>query len=156
MAASPTICPTTAWKTSPAATVIESIAARNGDGCAGLAQGVTRLTDLMWMRARQSAVLNVDETYVKELAGEGRTLTGYLWVGVGDARHPYDCFTYTSSRAAAGRNNFCVDFRGIWSPTRPSPTNIRQALAGSVEGRVLNPHARRGLKAAPQAGARHR
>ena len=78
----------------------------------GLAKGVTRLTDLMWTRARQSAVLNVDETYIKELTGEGETLTGYLWVGVGDAQHPYDCFTYTSSRACEGPERFLQGFQG--------------------------------------------
>jgi transposase len=67
----------------------------------GLAQGVTPLVDLMWKLARQSAVLGMDETPVMELGGPGRTLKGYLWAGVGDADHPYDCFFYSSDWKSA-------------------------------------------------------
>lgn len=77
-----------------------------------LAIGVTRLVDLMWTRARQSSVLGMDETYVKELCGRGKARTGYLWVGVGDARHPYDCFFYTSSRQCAGPEAILAGFCG--------------------------------------------
>jgi hypothetical protein len=72
----------TAWKTSPVDTAIDAIA------------------------------MNVDETYVKEFTGEGQTLTGYLWVGVGDAQHPYDCFTCISSRACVGAERFLRGFQG--------------------------------------------
>ena len=64
----------------------------------GLARGVTPLVELMWERARQSAVLGMDETPVMELGGPQGTLKGYLWTGVGDGSHPYDCFFYTSDR----------------------------------------------------------
>ncbi|MFO0905991.1 MAG: IS66 family transposase [Pirellulales bacterium] len=113
----------------------------------GLAQGVTRLTDLMWMRARQSAVLNVDETYVKELAGEGRTLTGYLWVGVGDARHPYDCFTYTSSRACDGAEQFLRGFQGYLVADAYVAYERIGKLWPGVSKAACWVHARRGFEA---------
>jgi transposase len=78
----------------------------------GLAHGVTPLVDLMWERARQSAVLGMDETPVMELGGPGRTLKGYLWAAVGDARHPYDCFFYTSDRRSIRAETLLTGFQG--------------------------------------------
>ena len=78
----------------------------------GLGQGVTPLVDLMWERARQSAVLGMDETPVMELGGPGRTLKGYLWTGVGDADHPYDCFFYTSDRRSIRAETMLAGFQG--------------------------------------------
>ena len=77
----------------------------------GLARGVTPLVDLMWELARQSAVLGMDETPVMELAPE-RTLKGYLWVGVGDAFHPYDCFFSTSDRRSIRAEEMLTGFQG--------------------------------------------
>ena len=78
----------------------------------GLGHGVTPLVDLMWERARQSAVLGMDETPVMELGGPGRTLKGYLWAGVGDADHPYDCFFYTSDRRSIRAETMLAGFQG--------------------------------------------
>ncbi len=78
----------------------------------GLARGVTPLVDFMWQLARQSAVLGMDETPVMELGGPGRTLKGYLWTGVGDANHPYDCFFYTSDRRSIRAEAMLAGFRG--------------------------------------------
>jgi transposase len=78
----------------------------------GLGQGVTPLVDLMWERIRQSAVLGMDETPVMELGGPGRTLKGYLWAGVGDADHPYDCFFYTSDRRSIRAETILEGFQG--------------------------------------------
>jgi|TARA_Y100000310_G_scaffold330226_1_gene401519 transposase len=78
----------------------------------GLGRGVTPLVDLMWERARQSAVLGMDETPVMELGGPGRTLKGYLWAGVGDANHPYDCFFYTSDRRSIRAETMLEGFQG--------------------------------------------
>ena len=78
----------------------------------GLARGVTPLVDLMWQLARQSAVVGMDETPVMELGGPGRTLKGYLWVGVGDANHPYDCFFYTSDRRSIRPETMLAGFEG--------------------------------------------
>jgi transposase len=77
-----------------------------------LALGVTPLVDLMWKRALQSKIVAMDETPVMELGGPGKTLTGYLWAGVGDADHPYDCFFYTSDRCASGPETFLSGFQG--------------------------------------------
>ncbi len=78
----------------------------------GLARGVTPLVELMWKLARQSAVLGMDETPVMELGGPGRALKGYLWAGVGDADHPYDCFFYTSDRRSIRPESMLEGFQG--------------------------------------------
>jgi len=78
----------------------------------GLAQGVTPLVDLMWELTLQSAVLGMDETPVMELGGPGRTLKGYLWTGVGDAKHPYDCFFYSSDRRSIRPETVLAGFQG--------------------------------------------
>ena len=78
----------------------------------GLARGVTPLVELMWDHARQSKILAMDETPVMQLGGPGRTLKGYLWAGVGDADHPYDCFFYTSDRRSIGPETMLSGFQG--------------------------------------------
>jgi transposase len=77
-----------------------------------LAEGVTPLVNLMWTRVLQGRIIAMDETYVRELGGRGTTLTGYLWTGVGDAEHPYDCFFYTSDRRTVRPREFLSGFRG--------------------------------------------
>lgn len=77
-----------------------------------LAQGVTPLVDLMWDRALRGQIIAMDETPVRELGGCGKTLTGYLWTGVGDAEHPYDCFFYTSDRRTIRPREFLSRYRG--------------------------------------------
>lgn len=77
-----------------------------------LAQGVTPLVDLMWRLARASQVVAVDETPVRELGGPGVAHKGYLWCGIGDADHPYDCFFYSSDRRGIRPETFLSGFRG--------------------------------------------
>jgi transposase len=77
-----------------------------------LALGVTPLVDLMWDRVRLGQIIAMDETPVRELGGCGKTLTGYLWTGVGDAEHPYDCFFYTSDRRTIRPREFLSSYRG--------------------------------------------
>ncbi len=77
-----------------------------------LAVGITPLVTLMWQRVLRSQVIAMDETPVKELGGVGTTLTGYLWTGVGDVDHPYDCFFYTSDRRSIRPETFLSGFRG--------------------------------------------
>jgi len=77
-----------------------------------IAQAVTPLVDLMWELAIQSQVIAMDETPVKELSDAGKTLTGYLWAGVGDANHPYDCFFYSSDRRIIRPQTYLAGFRG--------------------------------------------
>jgi transposase len=78
----------------------------------GLADGVTPLVDLMWERALLSGVLGMDETPVMELGGPGRTLKGYLWAGVGDVSHPYDCFFYSSDRRIIRAESILAGYQG--------------------------------------------
>lgn len=78
----------------------------------GLADGVTPLVDLMWKLAKQSRVLAVDETPVRQLTGRGESLKGYLWAALGDAKHPYDCFFYTPDRRSIGPETFLWGFQG--------------------------------------------
>ncbi|MFO0816379.1 MAG: IS66 family transposase [Pirellulales bacterium] len=117
-----------------------------------VAQGVTRLVDLMWHCIRQSTVLHVDETYVQELCDEGQTLTGYLWAGVGDARHPYDCFVYTSSRSCVGPEAFLQGFQGYLV----ADAYIAYERIGKLWPGVLKAtcwiHARRGFEACHKQG----
>jgi hypothetical protein len=54
----------------------------------------------------------MDETPVLELGGPGRTLQGYLWAGIGDANHPYDCFFYTSDRRSIRAQTLLQGFQG--------------------------------------------
>jgi transposase len=68
--------------------------------------------DLMWERALLSGVLGMDETPVMELGGPGRTLKGYLWAGVGDASHPYDCFFYSSDRRIIRAESILTGYQG--------------------------------------------
>jgi hypothetical protein len=78
-----------------------------------LAHGVTPLVDLMWQRVRQSQIIAMDETPVMELGGPGgKTLKGYLWAGVGDTDHPYDCFFYSSDRRSVRAETFLSGFHG--------------------------------------------
>lgn len=77
-----------------------------------LAVAVTPLVDLMWELALRSPVIAMDETPVKELGGPGKTLTGYLWTGIGDGDHPYDCFFYTSDRRTIRPETFLSGYQG--------------------------------------------
>ena len=104
----------------------------------GLARGVTPLVDLMWERARQSAVLGMDETPVMELGGPGRTLKGYLWTGVGDANHPYDCFFYTSDRRSIRAEAMLAGFQGyLTADAYIAYERIGAAVAGRFQGELL-------------------
>jgi transposase len=77
-----------------------------------LAVGVTPLVGLMWEEIRQSLAITMDETPVRELGGVGTTLKGYLWAGVGDADHPYDCFFYSSDRRTVRPQEYLAGFQG--------------------------------------------
>jgi transposase len=78
----------------------------------GLAEGATPLVDLMWDLARQSSVLGMDETPVRVLSDPGGKRNGYLWVGVGDRAHPYDCLFYTPDRRGLRPEALLTGFQG--------------------------------------------
>ena len=65
---------------------LDASSGAGGDAAGGLDVGA---------RAAGHRIIAMDETPVRELGGAGTTLKGYLWTGVGDADHPYDCFFYT-------------------------------------------------------------
>ncbi len=78
-----------------------------------LAGELTPLTDLMRNLALQSPVVQADETPIKMLVpGQGKTSTTYLWAILGDKKHPYTTFSFTTSRPRAGPAAFFADFRG--------------------------------------------
>ena len=79
-----------------------------------LATAVTPLLTLMGDRVRQSQVIVVDETPIKELGGSqpGKSLKGYLWTMSGDATSPYDCFFYSSNRRSLHPKTFLTGFEG--------------------------------------------
>jgi transposase len=119
----------------------------------GLAQGVTPLVDLMWERALQSGVMGMDETPVMELGGPGRTLKGYLWAAVGDARNPYDCFFYTSDRRSIRAETLLQDFEGYLT----ADAYIAYERIGELQPNIIKAscwvHARRKFEACHHLGA---
>jgi transposase len=118
----------------------------------GLARGVTPLVDRMWELARQSAVLGMDETPVMELAPE-RTLKGYLWAGVGDARHPYDCFFYTSDRRSIRAEEMLPSFQGyLVADAYVAYERIGKLWPGVIKASCWS-HARRKFEAIHRLGA---
>ena len=119
----------------------------------GLAHGVTPLVELMWERALQSAVLGMDETPVMELGGPGRTLKGYLWAGVGDAAHPYDCFFYTSDRRSIRAETLLEGFQGyLTADAYVAYERIGQLWPGVFKASCWV-HARRKFEACHHLGA---
>jgi transposase len=119
----------------------------------GLAGGVTPLVELMWERALLSEVLGMDETPVMELGGPGRTLKGYLWAGVGDANHPYDCFFYTSDRRSIRAESLLAGFQGYLT----ADAYIAYERIGELWPRVFKAscwaHGRRKFEACHHLGA---
>jgi transposase len=112
------------------------------------------LVDLMWERALLSECLMVDETPVKELA-VGRTVTGYLWTGVGDGRHPYDCFFYSSDRRSIRPAAFLSGYQGYLL----SDAYVGYERIGQLWSDVLKAscwaHGRRKFEACHHLGATH-
>ena len=118
----------------------------------GLAGGVTPLVELMWQRTLLSIVLGMDETPVMELAPE-RALKGYLWVGVGDAQHPYDCFFYSSDRRTIHAKDMLAGFTGYLT----TDAYVAYERIGKLQPGVINvscwAHARRKFDAVHNLGA---
>jgi transposase len=118
----------------------------------GLAQGVTPLVDLMWERALLSECLMMDETPVKELA-VGKTVTGYLWAGVGDGCHPYDCFFYSSDRRSVRPATFLSGYQGyLLSDAYVGYERIGQLWAGVLKASCWA-HGRRKFEECHHLGA---
>ncbi len=111
------------------------------------------LADLMWARVLQGQIIAMDETYVRELGGRGTTLTGYMWAGVGDAEHPYDCFFYTSDRRMARPREFLSGYHGYLL----TDAYIAYERLGDLGPDILNAacwaHGRRKFEACHHLGA---
>ena len=119
----------------------------------GLAHGVTPLVDLMWQLALQSQTLAMDETPVMELGGAGKTRKGYLWAGVGDDQHPYDCFFYTSDRRSIRPETFLAGFEGyLLADAYVAYERIGQLWPGVVKASCWA-HGRRKFEACHHLGA---
>jgi hypothetical protein len=72
------------------------------------------LVDLMRRLALLSAVAQADETPVKMLVpGQGQTSLVYLWVVLGDSRHPFPTFYFTPDHSRAGPDQIFADFEGV-------------------------------------------
>jgi len=79
-----------------------------------LGEELSPLTDLMRRLTLESAVVQADETPIKMLVpGRGKTATTYLWAVLGDPRHPYTTFSFTTSRSRAGPAGFFAEFGGV-------------------------------------------
>ena len=118
-----------------------------------LAVGVTPLVELMWEEIRQSLVIAMDETPVRELGGVGTTLKGYLWTGVGDADHPYDCFFYSSDRRTVRPQQYLTGFRGyLLTDAYIAYERIGKLWAGVINASCWA-HGRRKFEACHHLGA---
>ena len=105
--------------------------------------GVTPLVDLMWDRVLLGQIIAMDETPGRELGGHGKTLTGYLRTGVGDAKHPYDCICYTSDRRTIRPREFLSRYHGyLLTAATPGPTRLSPAFPPGESSR-LGCHAHR-------------
>ncbi len=101
------------------------------------------------------AVIAMDETPVKQLGGVGTTLKGYLWTGVGDADHPYDCFFYTSDRCSVGPESFLSGYRGyLLSDAYVAYERIGDLWPGVIKASCWA-HGRRRFEACHHLGATH-
>jgi transposase len=119
----------------------------------GLARGVAPLTDLMWQGALESQVMAMDETPVMELGRPGKALKGYLWVGVGDANHPYDCFFYASDRRSIRPETFLSGYEGyLLADAYIGYERIGQLWPGVVKASCWA-HGRRKFEACHHLGA---
>jgi transposase len=78
------------------------------------AQCLLPLQMLMVRRALASDVLGTDDTPVKVLDPDlDHTRTGRFWTYVGDDRHRYTVYDYTSSRKRDGPQAFLKDYSGV-------------------------------------------
>ena len=84
-----------------------------GDWLAQAAGLLEPLCLLMHQRLLLSRVIHGDDTSVKlRVEGAQRTAKAHLWVGIGDADHPYVVFDFTADYTAAGPQRFLGGYRG--------------------------------------------
>jgi transposase len=84
------------------------------DWVAAVATKLLPLYDLLARRVLLSKVLQSDDTIIPVLDPQsGKTHSSRMWVYLGDCRHPFIVFAYTTSRARAGPEEFLGDFEGF-------------------------------------------
>ena len=99
-----------------------------------------------------SRVIHGDDTGVKlRVPGSRRTTKAHLWVGIGDADHPYVVFDFTTDHTADGPTRFFGGFEGYFQADA-----LAQYEGLYAEDRVKHvccvAHARRKFVAASDAG----
>jgi transposase len=70
------------------------------------------LHELQRARVLQSAVMWTDDTHVTVLGGREGSFKGYFWTYIGDERHPYSVYDFTTSRSRDGPTRFLEGYSG--------------------------------------------
>jgi transposase len=70
------------------------------------------LYELQRTRVLQSAVMWTDDTHVTVLGGGEGSFKGYFWTYIGDERHPYSVYDFTTSRSRDGPARFLEGYSG--------------------------------------------
>ncbi len=84
-----------------------------GDWLAGAAELFGPLHELMHRRLLLSRVIHDDDTTVKlRVVGAQKTSKAHLWVGIGDADHPYVVFDFTADYTRGGPEKFFQGYKG--------------------------------------------
>ena len=101
---------------------LEKVVARSGvrlarstlcDWMKSAAELLAPLVALMRVRVLQSRAIHSDDTPVPYQApGRDKTNTGHLWVYIGDARHPYTVFDFTTCYSRAGPEGVLKNYTG--------------------------------------------
>ena len=70
------------------------------------------LYDLQRQRVLQSSVMWTDDTSITVLDGPQGSFQGHFWTYIGDHRHPYSVYDFTTSRRRDGPTRFLHGFSG--------------------------------------------
>lgn len=109
------------------------------------------LVELMHTRLLSSRVVHADDTPVKlRVAGQDRTTRAHLWVGIGDADHPYVVFDFTTDYTADGPEQFFDGYAGYFQAD--ALAQYEGLYGEKVKHVCCWAHARRKFVAAHEAG----
>lgn len=115
------------------------------DWMAACAKLVKPLYDLMLCLALQSKVLGTDDTTVK-LRDEqlDHTRTAYFWAYLGDDKHPYTCYDFTTGHSRDGPAKILQEFEGyLQGDAYSGYIHIANNSAGKIQHAGCWSHARR-------------
>ncbi len=111
------------------------------------------LVALMHARVLLSRVIHGDDTGVKlRVKGAGKAAKAHLWVGIGDADHPYTVFDFTTDYTAAGPGRFLKGYEGYLQAD--ALAQYEGLYRGLVKHCCCWAHARRKFVAASEGGDR--